>query len=304
MRTQTRTLTASTFSVLVVGSEMTYYNKDRFSVKITTTSGSADYYIITATGNPSISVKLYTLDGIASIDLTDLMRAQPLGSMQLTFTSSNGVSVSASFSINSGRYYPLYNVDGYPTATRPPLRMIEQGNFVAKNVFVMAYPFVPISGVTSLGSNSYTIDSPVVELRNLSTGKSFSIKIEKQVCGKNYIQLRWRTLLTTSGERYKVAVWELTKLTQTSEIQQLANEIGRVPNNIRSVGYNATAVLENLECVDIAYFADIIESDDVRATLYNDDINSDYNKVFVETNSVEILANKISINLLLCENGL
>jgi hypothetical protein len=87
-------------------------------------------------------------------------------------------------------------------------------------------------------------------------------------------------------------------------IVQLANEIGQVPNNIRSVGYKATAVLENLECFDVAYFADIIESDDVRATLYNDDINSDYNKVFVETNSVEILSNKISINLLLCENGL
>lgn len=304
MRTQTRTLTASTFSVLVVGSGTTYYNKDRFSVKITSTSGSADYYIITSTGNPSISVKLYSINGIASIDLTDFMRSQPLGSMQLTFTDSNGISVSASFVVYSGRYYPLYSVDGYQTATRPPLRMIEQGNFLAKNVFVMAYPFVPISGVSSLGANSYTIDSPVVELRDLSTGKNVSIKIDKQVCGKNYIQLRWRTLLTTNAERYKIAVWELTKLTQISEIQQLASEIGQVPNNIRSFGYKATAVLENLECLDVAYFADIIESDDVRATLYNDDINSDYNKVFVETNSVEILTNKISINLLLCENGL
>lgn len=314
MRTVSKSVSGQYFRLRIWGvSGTAYHKKDRLQLEIIHTADTSTYYTVSGTGTPSMSCEIWATNGDAMIDLTDYARAQDVGTTStITITDYQGRSLSFSLVAYEGSAFPLMQRNTtFKNQVVPPKSIIEQGAFALPNILVCAtpatiqdvsfdpYPNVP---VPSSASALYVYDYYA------SAAGSYWIKVKKQVCGKHYVQLQWQSLWQQDSTTLAIkrAVWNLDKYSVQTKAQDISKQVGNVAGSLRSLVLSGTASLDDLTDDDIAYFADIVVSNEVYGWLFYGESSeiTDVNRIKITTNSVDVLAKKITINFEIADNGI
>lgn len=314
MRTVSKSVSGQYYRLRIWGLNGTaYHKKDRLQLEIIHTADASPYYYISSTGMPSLSLNLWATNGDARIDLTDYARAQKTGQTStITIGDSKGRTLSFSLVAYEGSAFPLMQRNTtFKNQVVPPKSIIEQGAFTLPNILVCAtpatiqgvsydpYPNVPVPNNSSA---LYVYDYYA------SAEGSYWIKIKKQVCGKNYVQLQWQSLWQQDSTTLAIkrAVWNLDKYSVQTKAQDISKQVGNVEGSLRSLILTGTASLDDLTDDDVAYYADIIVSNEVYGWLFFGESSeiTDVNRVKITTNSVDVLGKKITINFEIADNGI
>lgn len=314
MRTVTKNVSGQYFRLRIWGVNGTaFHKKDRLQLEILHTADTSPSYSLAGTGKPLMSCDIWATNGDARIDLTDYARAQATGQTStITITDYQGRALSFNIVAYEGSAYPLTQRNtAFKQQVVPPKYIIEQGAFTLPNVVVCATP----ASVQGASFNPYPnvpvpSDASALYVNDVYAGASGSywMKIKKQVCGKHYIQLQWQSLWQQDSSvlAIKRAVWNLDKYSVQTQEQNISQQVGNVAGSLRSLILTGTASLDDLSADDIAYYADIIVSNEVYGWLFFGESNeiTDVNKVKITTKSVDVLARKITINFEIANNGI
>lgn len=314
MRTVTKNVGGQYFRLRIWGiSGTAFHKKDRLQLEILHTADTSHSYSLSGTGTPMMRCDIWATNGDAQIDLTDYARAQEVGQTStITITDYQGRALSFNVVAYDGSAYPLtQRSTTFKQQVVPPKSIIEQGAFTLPNILVCStpanvqgvsfnpYPNVPVpSNATALYVNDVYA----------GTAGSYWIKIKKQICGKHYVQLQWQSLWQQDSTvlAIKRAVWNLEKYNLQTQAQDISQQIGNVADSLRSLILTGTASLDDLSEDDIAYYADIIVSNEVYGWLFFGESSeiTDVNRVKITTKSVDVLARKITINFEIANNGI
>ena len=314
MRAVTKNVSGQHFNLRIWGINGTaYHRKDRLQLEILHTVDTSPSYSLSGTGTPLMSCEIWAMNGDARIDLTDYARAQSTGQTStITITDYQGRALSFNVVAYEGSAYPLAQRNTtFKQQVVPPTYIIEQGAFTLPNVVVCStpasvqdvlfspYPNVPVPS-----------DATALYVNDVYAGAqgSYLVKIKKQVCGKHYVQLQWQSLWQQDSTvlAIKRAVWNLEKYSVQTQAQDISQQVGNVAGGVRSLILTGTASLDDLREDDIAYYADILVSNEVYGWLFfgeSSDI-TDVNKVKITTKSVDVLSRKITINFEIANNGI
>ncbi|MEE1007164.1 MAG: hypothetical protein U0L66_08250 [Acutalibacteraceae bacterium] len=314
MRTATKNVSGQYFRLRIWGiSGAAYHKKDRLQLEILHTADTSHSYSLSGTGTPLMSCDIWTTNGDARIDLTDYARAQAVGQTStITITDYQGRALSFNVVAYEGSAYPLMQRNTtFKQQVVPPTYIIEQGAFTLPNVVVCSTP-ASVQGVSfnPYPNVSVPSDASALYVNDVYAGASGSywMKIKKQVCGKHYIQLQWQSLWQQDSSvlAIKRAVWHLDKYSVQTKEQDISQQVGNVAGSLRSLILTGTASLDDLSADDVAYYADIIVSNEVYGWLFFGESSeiTDVNKVKITTKSVDVLAKKITINFEIANNGI
>lgn len=314
MRTVSKNVSGQYYRLRILGiSGTAFHKKDRLQLEILHTADTSPSYSLSGTGTPLMSCDIWATNGDARIDLTDYARAQAVGQTStITITDYQGRALSFNVVAYEGSAYPLMQRNTtFKQQVVPPTYIIEQGAFTLPNVVVCTtpasvqgasfnpYPNVP---VPSNASALYVNDVYA------GTAGSFWMKIKKQICGKHYVQLQWQSLWQQDSSvlAIKRAVWNLDKYSVQTQEQDISQQVGNVAGSLRSLILTGTASLDDLSADDIAYYADIIVSNEVYGWLFFGESSevTDVNKIKITTKSVDVFAKKITINFEIANNGI
>lgn len=314
MRAVSKNVSGQYFSLRIWGiSGTAYHKKDRLQLEILHTVDTSPSYSLSGTGTPLMSCDIWATNGDARIDLTDYARAQAVGQTStITITDYQGMALSFNVVAYEGSAYPLMQRNAtFKQQVVPPTYIIEQGAFTLPNIVVCStsasvqgvsfnpYPNVPVpSDATALYVNDVYA----------GTAGSYWMQVKKQVCGKHYIQFQWQSLWQQDSSvlAIKRAVWKLDKYSVQTQEQDISQQVGNVAGSLRSLILTGTASLDDLSADDIAYYADIIVSNEVYGWLFFGESSeiTDVNKVKITTKSVDVLARKLTINFEIANNGI
>lgn len=314
MRTVIKNVSGQYFRLRIWGiSGTAYHKKDRLQLEIIHTADTSPSYSLAGTGTPLMSCDIWATNGDARIDLTDYVRAQAVGQTStITITDYQGRALSFNVVAYEGSAYPLLQRNTtFKQQVVPPTYIIEQGAFTLPNVVICATP----ASVQGVSFNPYPnvpvpSDASALYVNDVYAGASGSywMQIKKQVCGKHYIQLQWQSLWQQDSSvlEIKRAVWNLDKYSVQTQEQNISQQVGNVAGSLRSLILTGTASLDDLSADDIAYYADIIVSNEVYGWLFFGESSeiTDVNKVKITTKSVDVLARKITINFEIANNGI
>lgn len=314
MRTVTKNVSGQYFRLRIWGiSGTAYHKKDRLQLEILHTADTSPSYSLSGTGTPLMSCDIWATNGDARIDLTDYARAQAVGQTStITIIDYQGRALSFNVVAYEGSAYQLMQRNTtFKQQVVPPTYIIEQGAFTLPNILVCATP-ASVQGVSFNPYPNVPVPSNASALYvndvYAGTAGSYWIKIKKQICGKHYVQLQWQSLWQQDSNvlAIKRAVWNLDKYSVQTQEQDISQQVGNVAGSLRSLILTATASLDDLNADDIAYYADIIVSNEVYGWLFFGESNeiTDVNKVKITTNSIDVLAKKITINFEIANNGI
>ena len=314
MRAVTKNVSGQYFRLRIWGiSGTAFHKKDRLQLEILHTADTSHSYSLSGTGTPLMSCDIWATNGDARIDLTDYARAQAVGQTStITITDYQGRALSFNVVAYEGSAYPLMQRSTiFKNQVVPPTYIIEQGAFTLSNVVVCTTP----ASVQGVSFNPYPnvpvpSDASALYVNDVYAGESGSywMKVKKQVCGKHYIQLQWQSLWQQDSSvlAIKRAVWNLDKYSVQTQEQDISQQVGNVAGSLRSLILTGTASLDDLGADDIAYYADIIVSNEVHGWLFFGESSeiTDVNKVKITTKNVDVLARKITINFEIANNGI
>lgn len=314
MRTVTKNVSGQYFRLRIWGiSGTAFHKKDRLQLDILHTADTSPSYSLSGTGTPTMSCNIWSTNGDAQIDLTDYARAQETGQTStITIIDYQGRALSFNIIAYEGSAYPLMQRNTtFKQQVVPPTSIIEQGAFTLPNILVCSTP-ANVQGVSFNPYPNVPVPSNATALyvNDVYAGAqgSYWIKIKKQICGKHYVQLQWQSLWQQDSTvlAIKRAVWNLDKYSVQTQAQDISKQIGNVAGSVRSLILTGTASLDDLTEEDIAYYADIIVSNEVYGWLFFGEGSeiTDVNRVKITTNNVDVLAKKITINFEIANNGI
>lgn len=255
-----------------------YWQQERLVIKLTTTSDHVDLYDWVDQENP-IATYL-TADGVAEIDITDYVRANPTRDIYaLTYEGAGTywpLSIVRAGSINpEGMIIPPLELDTrLGILIAPPskiIRAIDGGygiEFYAKPVGLTwqyrmndsAWQNMP-NGVTQMGRS---------DINRIQIGHSdvaiITRTITERDCGHRYADILWISALgmdrTLKGR--KLHTWEVRAQEIESVNDYYLLDWDNSYNTVKGREDGFTLVLDELDAYDMWYYSDILTSSDVR----------------------------------------
>lgn len=259
-----------------------YWQQERLVIKLTTASDHVDLYDW-ADQNTPLATYL-TADGVAEIDITDYVRANPTrNTYALTYE-------------GAGEYWPisivragLINPEGMiipPTdgidsqlgmLIIPPSKIIRAAagfdsygfEFYAKQIQGITWQYRMNSGAWQALSNGVTMavrsDLNTLQIRFNST-LQLSRTITERECGHRYADISWVSAIgmdrTLNGR--KLHAWEVRAQEIASAGDYSLLDWDNKFDIVKGREDSFTLVLDELDAYDMWYYSDILTSSDVR----------------------------------------
>ena len=266
--------------------DVPYWQQERLVLKLTTTSDHVDLYDW-ADQNTPLATYL-TADGVAEIDITDYVRANPTrNTYALTYDGAGTywpISIVRAGMIDpAGMAIPVNETSGllYPQMRAliiPPSKLIA-GNEALGNVLMMEFYAERVNGVSwtysKNGGQQTALANGVTDVSssNLKSIQIFvqntavvSRNISERLCGMRYADIAWVSAAGINGNdgRHKMHTWEVRAQEIASANAFSLLDWDNAYNTVKGREDGFTLYLDELSEFDMWYYSDILTSSDVR----------------------------------------